>query len=152
MPIGPSAESSINHKSNQIGRGHIRAPLLLTFVTVTTIVTRMWADAQRDGRPAEHRWRPLRKSVIPFLEPCRKVWLTPAVGVQCSNAAKMENLLKFAGVPQTRQQISAVSGSKFTILSGMWGRHCCLTSFLPIVDACLSCEDIARQTCTMVRR
>ena len=22
-------------------------------------VTRMWADAQRDGRPAEYRWRPL---------------------------------------------------------------------------------------------
>jgi len=21
--------------------------------------TRMWADAQRDGRPAEHSWRPL---------------------------------------------------------------------------------------------
>jgi len=21
--------------------------------------TRMWADAQRDGRPAEYRWRPL---------------------------------------------------------------------------------------------
>jgi len=21
----------------------------------------MWADAQRDGRPAEYRWRPLRK-------------------------------------------------------------------------------------------
>jgi len=21
--------------------------------------TRMWANAQRDGRPAEHRWRPL---------------------------------------------------------------------------------------------
>ena len=20
--------------------------------------TRMWANAQRDGRPAEHRWRP----------------------------------------------------------------------------------------------
>jgi len=36
----------------------------------------------------------------------------------CSNAAKTRNPLKFAGVPQTRQQISAVSGSKFTILSG----------------------------------
>jgi len=24
-----------------------------------TMVTRMWANAQRDGRPAEHRWRPL---------------------------------------------------------------------------------------------
>jgi len=23
------------------------------------IVTRMWAHAQRGGRPAEHRWRPL---------------------------------------------------------------------------------------------
>jgi len=22
-------------------------------------ITRMWANAQRDGRPAEHRWRPL---------------------------------------------------------------------------------------------
>jgi len=24
-----------------------------------TVTTRMWANAQRDGRPAEHRWRPL---------------------------------------------------------------------------------------------
>jgi len=32
---------------------------------------------------------------------------------------KMQNPLKFAGVPQTRQQISAVSRPKFTIL---WGR------------------------------
>ena len=23
------------------------------------ILTRMWANAQRDGRPAEYRWRPL---------------------------------------------------------------------------------------------
>ena len=23
------------------------------------IPTKMWADAQRDGRPAENRWRPL---------------------------------------------------------------------------------------------
>jgi len=36
----------------------------------------------------------------------------------CSNAAKMQNLLKFVGVPQTPELISAVSGPKFTILSG----------------------------------
>ena len=35
----------------------------------------------------------------------------------CSNAAKTQNPLKFVGVPQTRQQISAASGPKFTILS-----------------------------------
>jgi len=32
------------------------------------------------------------------------------------NAAKTRNPLKFAGVPQTRQQISAVTGPKFTVL------------------------------------
>jgi len=34
----------------------------------------------------------------------------------------------------------------------MWRRYCCLTSFFPIVDTCLSCEDIARQSCELVRR
>jgi len=28
--------------------------------------------------------------VIPFLEPRREVWLTPAAGVSCSNAASIE--------------------------------------------------------------
>ena len=36
----------------------------------------------------------------------------------CSNAAKTQNPLKFVGVPQTPEPISAVSGPKFTILSG----------------------------------
>jgi len=34
----------------------------------------------------------------------------------CSNAAKTRNQLKFAGVPQTGQPMSAVSGSKIAIL------------------------------------
>ena len=36
----------------------------------------------------------------------------------CSNAAKTRNPLKFVRVPQTPEPISAVSGPKFTILSG----------------------------------
>jgi len=36
----------------------------------------------------------------------------------CSNAAKTRNPLKFAGVPQTTEPISAASGPKLTIL---WG-------------------------------
>jgi len=36
----------------------------------------------------------------------------------CSNAAKMRNPLKLAGVPQTTGPISAASGPKFTTL---WG-------------------------------
>jgi len=80
----------------------------------------------------------------------RKVWLMPTTKVPWSNAAKTRNPLKFAGVPQTRQQISTVSRSKFTILyENMWRRCRCLTSFFPIVDTCLSCEDTARQSCPM---
>jgi len=63
----------------------------------------MWANAQRDGCPAEYRWH-------------RKVWLTPTTRVACSNAAKTRKLLKFAGVPQTPEAISAASRPKFTIL------------------------------------
>jgi len=65
----------------------------------------MWANAQRDGRPAEYRWRPLFNTAK----------LTPTTRVPCSNAAKTRNPLKFAGVPQS---IPAVSGPKFAILCG----------------------------------
>ena len=33
--------------------------LMNDLTDVTLKSTRMWANAQRDGRPAEHRWRPL---------------------------------------------------------------------------------------------
>ena len=59
----------------------------------------------------------------------RKVWLTLTTRVLCSNAAKTRNTLKFAGIPQTRQHISAASGPKFTISEHMCGRHCCLACF-----------------------
>jgi len=47
---------------------------------------------------------------------CRKVWLTPNTGVPCSNGAKMRNPLKFAGVPQTNEAISAANTPNFTVL------------------------------------
>ena len=72
--------------------------------------------------------------------------------MQCSNAAKTRNQLKFVGVPQTRQQISAVSRPKFTILSGHVEEVLLLNKFFPIVDTCLSCEDMTRQSCAMVPR
>jgi len=71
--------------------------------------TRMWANAQRDGRPAEYRWRPLFHAAV---------WLTPSTRVPCSNAVKTRKPLKFAGVLQTSEPISSVSEPKFTILSG----------------------------------
>ena len=39
----------------------------------------VWANAQRDGRPAECRWRPLFNAAV---------WLTLTTRVPCSNTAK----------------------------------------------------------------
>jgi len=104
----------------------------------------MWVNAQRDGSPAEYRWRPLFNAAV---------WLTPTTTVPCSNAAKTRNPLKLPGVPQTNETISAANGPKFTILCGHVGEILLLNKFFfPIVDTCLSCEDIARQSCEMVPR
>ena len=67
----------------------------------------MWANAQRDGRPAEYRWQTLINATV---------WLAPTARNPCSNAANTRNPLKFAGVPQTTELISAASEPKFTIL------------------------------------
>jgi len=101
----------------------------------------MWANAQRDGRPAEYRWRRLLNAAV---------WLTPTTRMPCSSAAKTQNPLKLPGVPQTNQTISAASGPKFTILWGHVDEILLLNKFFPIVDTCLSCEDIARQSSGMV--
>ena len=68
----------------------------------------------------------------------------------CSNAANTRKPLKVAGVPQTPETIPAASGSKFTILWAHVEQILLLNKFFPIVDTCLSCEDIARQSCGMV--
>ena len=47
----------------------------------------------------------------------------------CSNAAKTQNPLKCVGVPQTPEPILAVSGPKFTILSGHVGEILLLNKF-----------------------
>jgi len=82
----------------------------------------MWADAKRDVRPAKYRCRPLLNAV----DQIAKISLWCNLGTKktarrsqrrrCSNEAKTRNPMKFAGVPQTRQPISAVSKPKFSIL------------------------------------
>jgi len=103
----------------------------------------MWANAQPDGRPAKYRWRPVFNAAV---------WLTSTSRVPCSNAAKTRNPLKFAGVPKLTNRFQPLVGRSSPYCKDMWGRYCCLTSFFPIVDTCLSCKDVARQSCAMVCR
>jgi len=66
------------------------------------ISIRMWANAQRDGRP-------------PNIDDALSSTPQSLADVPCNNAAKMRNPLKCARLSQTRQQISAANGPKFAI-------------------------------------
>jgi len=86
---------------------------LAMHVTVKHNQLEMWANAQRDGRPAKYRWRPLFNAAV---------WL-------CSNAAKTRNPLKFAWVPKLTKRSQPLVGRSSPYCKDMWGRYCCLTSF-----------------------
>ena len=72
--------------------------------------TRMWANAQRDGRPAEYRWRPLFNAAMfgwcPLLE-CRAVTLP-----------RHETHWYYLGCLKLPDRSQPLVGRKFTIL---WG-------------------------------
>jgi len=70
----------------------------------------------------------------------------------CNNTAKMQKPLKVAGVPKLPKRSQPIVGQSSPYCGHIWRRYCCLTSFFPIVDTCISCEDIARQSCGTVPR
>jgi len=105
------------------------------------LITRMWANAQRDGRPAYYSWRPLFNGAV---------WLTPTTSVLCSNAAKTRNPLNLQGCPKLANRSQSLVGRSSPYYEDMCRRYRCLTSFFFDVDTCLSCEDTARQSCAMV--
>jgi len=92
---------------------------------------RMWANAQHDGRRAEYRWRPLLV--------CRAVTLP-----------RPKPLWNLQGCSKLANSSQPLVGRSSPYYEDMWRRYRCLTSFFPIVDTCLSCEDTARQSCAMV--
>ena len=99
---------------------------------ITHCQLEIWANAQRDGHPAEYKWRPLFNAAV-WLSRCESRWNLP-------------------GCPKLTKRSQPLVGRSSPYCKDMWGRYCCLTSFFPIVDACLSCKDIARQSCAMVCR
>jgi len=103
----------------------------------------MWANAQRDGRPAKYTGGAL--------------WSTPQCGwrplVECHAVMlpRRETRWNLLGCPKLMKRPQLLVGWNSPYCQDMWGRYCCLTSFFFRLDTCLSCEDIARQSCAMVR-
>ena len=108
---------------------------------IYTKITRMWANCQRDGRPAEYRWRPLfnaaKSDWCPLLE-CRAV--TPP---------RRETRWNLQGCPKLANRSKPLV-RQFTILSWHVEEVLLFNTRFPIVDTCLSSEDISGQSCTMV--
>ena len=84
-------------------------------------VKKMWANAQRDGRPAEYRWRPLFNATKfgwrPLLE-CRAVTLP-----------RRENRWNWKGCPKLANRSRPLAARSSPYYEDMWRRYCCLTSF-----------------------
>jgi len=125
---------------------YVKSVILAFFVIFSQLnvyITRMWANAQRDGRPAEHRWRCLLR---------RKVWLTPSTRCHAVTLPRCKTHWNLQGCLKLPDRSQPLVGWSSPYCGDMWRTYCCLTSFLSIVDTCLSCKDIARQSCAMVPR
>jgi len=85
-----------------------------------TTKTRMWANAQRDGRPAKYRWRPLFNATKfgwrPLLE-CRAVTLP-----------RRKTRWNLLGCPKLANRTQPLVGQSSPYCEDMWGRHCLLWS------------------------
>ena len=103
----------------------------------------MWANVQHDDCPAEYRWRPLFNAALQFgwrpLLECRAVTLP-----------RSETRWNLQGWPKLTKRSQPLVGRSSPYCGDMLRRYGCLTSFFPIVDTCLSCKDIVRQSCGIV--
>jgi len=104
--------------------------------------TTMWANAQRDGRPAKCRWRPLFNIA--------KVGWRPLLECHAVTLPRCETRWNLQGCPKVVNRSQPLVGRSSPYYEDVWRRYWCLTSFFSIVDTCLSCEHTGRQSCVMV--
>jgi len=101
----------------------------------------MWVNAQPDGRPAEHRWRPLFNAA--------KFGWRPLLECHAVTLPRCESRWNLQGCPKLANRSQPLVGRSSPYYQDMW-RRLLFNKFFPIVDTCLSSEDIARQSWAMV--
>jgi len=82
--------------------------------------TRMWANAQRDGHPAEYKWRPLFNAA--------KFGWHPVLECSAVTLPRRETPWNLQGFPKFANR-SQPFGRSSPYYEDMWRRYCCLTSF-----------------------
>ena len=96
-------------------------------------------------------WSPCRTYVAPSIQR-HKVWLTPTTRCRAVTLPRRESSWNLVGCSKLTKRSQPLVGWSSPYSCDVWRIYCCLTSFFPIVDTCLSCEDIAWQSCAMVPR
>ena len=91
----------------------------------------MWANAQRDGRPAEYRWRPLFNAA--------KFGWRPLLEYRAVTLPRRETRWNLLGCPKLINGSQPLLVRSSSYYEDMWRRYWCLT-FFSIVDTCLNCE------------
>jgi len=81
----------------------------------------------------------------------RKVW-RPLLECRAVTLPRCETRWNLQGCPKLPDRSQPLVGLSLPYCANMWRRYSCFKSFFPIVDTCLSCEDIAGQSCAMVHR
>ena len=105
----------------------------------------MWANAQRDGRPTEHRWRLLFNAA--------KFGWRPLLDCPAVMLSRRETRLNLQGCLKLPDRSQPLVGRSSPYYGDMWRTYCCLKSFFfRLSIRAYSCEDIARQSCAMVPR
>jgi len=76
----------------------------------------------------------------------------PLVECRAVTLPRRETRWNLLESPKLTKRSQPLVGWSSLYCKDMWRRYCCLTSFFPVVDTCFNCEDIARESCAIVRR
>jgi len=109
-----------------VGRKHSklqharRLPRLLTSLSRLNKL-QMWVNAQRGGRPAEYRWRPLLNAA--------KFGWRPLLQCRAVTLLRRETRWNYLGWPKLTKRSRPLVGRSSPYCKDIWRRYCCLTSF-----------------------
>jgi len=82
----------------------------------------------------------------------RKLWLTPTTICRAVTLPRRKTRWNLQGCPKLANRSQPFVGRSSPYYEHVWRTYRRLTIFFPIVDTCLICEDIARQSCAMMLR
>jgi len=99
----------------------IALDLSLKLILCKWVSTRMWANAQRDGRPAEYRWRSLFNAA--------KFGWRPLLECRAATLPRRQTRWNLQGCPKLMKRSHPLVGRSSWYYGDMWRRYCCLTSF-----------------------